>query len=114
MQQQRDARLHQFSAPTRAWFEASFAGPTPAQEGAATDLRRYEVRRATSKIEVDGRLDEEAWASALVFDVPYEWQPGDNAEPPVKTDFLVTYDDENLYVCQWNAGKSYPIKLHRV
>ncbi|MCW2737677.1 ATP-dependent helicase, partial [Nocardioides sp.] len=26
--------LDRFSAPTRAWFEASFAGPTPAQEGA--------------------------------------------------------------------------------
>lgn len=23
-------------------------------------------------------------------------------------------DDQNLYVCQWNAGKSYPIKLRRV
>ena len=23
-------------------------------------------------------------------------------------------EDENLYVCQWNAGKSYPIKLQRV
>ena len=23
-------------------------------------------------------------------------------------------DDENLYVCQWNAGKTYPVKLHRV
>lgn len=23
-------------------------------------------------------------------------------------------DDKNLYVCQWNAGKSYPIKLERV
>jgi hypothetical protein len=23
-------------------------------------------------------------------------------------------DDENLYVCQWNAGQTYPIKLHRV
>jgi hypothetical protein len=23
-------------------------------------------------------------------------------------------DDENLYVCQWNAGRTYPIKLHRV
>ncbi len=26
--------LDRFSAPTRAWFEASFAGPTPAQDGA--------------------------------------------------------------------------------
>lgn len=23
-------------------------------------------------------------------------------------------DDKNIYVCQWNAGNSYPIKLHRV
>ena len=22
--------------------------------------------------------------------------------------------DENIYVCQWNAGKTYPIKLTRV
>ena len=28
------AALDRFSAPTRAWFEASFASPTPAQEGA--------------------------------------------------------------------------------
>ncbi|MEO1448292.1 MAG: 6-bladed beta-propeller, partial [Bacteroidota bacterium] len=23
-------------------------------------------------------------------------------------------NDENIYVCQWNANKSYPIKLERV
>jgi len=23
-------------------------------------------------------------------------------------------DEKNLYVCQWNAGKVYPTKLHRV
>ena len=23
-------------------------------------------------------------------------------------------DDKNLYVCQWNAGMTYPIKLHRI
>src|SRR5688500_13090140 len=30
--------LARFSAPTRAWFEASFAGPTPAQEGAWSSI----------------------------------------------------------------------------
>ncbi|SFB46233.1 ATP-dependent helicase Lhr and Lhr-like helicase, partial [Nocardioides alpinus] len=30
--------LDRFSAPTRAWFEASFAGPTPAQEGAWSSI----------------------------------------------------------------------------
>ncbi len=82
---------------------ASFAqSPAPAPGGTA-DLRRYEVQRAASKIAVDGKLDEPAWGTALTFDVPYEWQPGDNAEPPVKTDFLVTYDNDNLYV----AFKAY-------
>jgi hypothetical protein len=23
-------------------------------------------------------------------------------------------DEQNLYVCQWNAGKVYPYKLHRL
>jgi len=23
-------------------------------------------------------------------------------------------DDENIYVCQWNAEKTYPIKLERI
>ena len=23
-------------------------------------------------------------------------------------------DDENIYVCQWNANKTYPVKLERV
>lgn len=79
---------------------AQTAAPEPAS---ADGLRHYEVQRAASRIEVDGTLDEQAWSSALVFDVPYEWQPGDNAEPPVKTDFLVTYDNDNLYV----AFKAY-------
>ena len=35
---QRMTALDRFSAPTRAWFEASFAGPTPAQEGAWSSI----------------------------------------------------------------------------
>ncbi|HEY0511450.1 MAG TPA: DUF5916 domain-containing protein [Thermoanaerobaculia bacterium] len=70
-----------------------------AQSPAARPLefRHFEIHRATSPIQIDGRLDEPAWSSALTFDVPYEWQPGDNAVPPVATDFLVTYDDHYLY-----------------
>ncbi|WP_202879624.1 Lhr family ATP-dependent helicase [Serinicoccus kebangsaanensis] len=34
--------LDRFSAPTRAWFEASFAGPTPAQLGAWDAISRGE------------------------------------------------------------------------
>jgi hypothetical protein len=76
----------------------------------SSSMRHLEVRRATSPVKVDGRLDEPAWSSALVFDVPYEWQPGDNATPPVKTDFLVAYDDDNLYVA-WRAFDPRPAEI---
>lgn len=72
--------------------------------------RRFEIRRAASEVKVDGVLDEPAWADALVFDLPYEWQPGDNVPPPVKTDFLTTYDDENLYAA-WRAYDPRPAEV---
>jgi len=68
-----------------------------AQEPRPLEFRRLEIHRATSPIQIDGSLDEPAWGSALAFDIPYEWQPGDNTVPPVATDFLVTYDDHYLY-----------------
>jgi hypothetical protein len=82
-------------------------------EGTAPSARRFEVRRATSAIRVDGVLDEQAWADALVFDLPYEWAPGDNTPPPVKTDFLLAYDDERLYAA-WRAFDPEPsaIRAH--
>jgi hypothetical protein len=75
----------------------SMAQPASQAPQAPLEFRHLEIHRATSAIEVDGRLDEPAWSSALTFDVPYEWQPGDNSVSPVKTDFLVTYDDHYLY-----------------
>ena len=47
---------------------------------------------------MDGELDEAAWAAATVMPLPYEWAPTDNAPPPVETECLVTFDDDNLYV----------------
>ncbi len=80
---------------------ARAAAPPPAPTAGAPPLRRFEVTRATSNvanIKIDGVLDEEAWKSALVIDLPYEWFPGDNVTPRVKTEALITYDAENLYV----------------
>jgi hypothetical protein len=70
--------------------------PTPPQPAPA--LRQFEVTRATTPIKIDGVLDEDAWKTAAVIDLPYEWFPGDNTTPPVKTEALITYDGENLYV----------------
>lgn len=56
------------------------------------------VARASSKIEVDGRLGESAWAAAPVIEVPYESSPGENTPAPVDTECRITYDAERLYL----------------
>ena len=46
-----------------AAFAASLAAQTPAPAPSAT-IPRYEVKRASSPITIDGKLDEAAWAGA--------------------------------------------------
>jgi hypothetical protein len=58
----------------------------------------YELQPASSEVKVDGILDEPAWQDATVIPVRFEWFPGDNLEPPVRTEALVTYGERALYV----------------
>jgi hypothetical protein len=58
----------------------------------------FTASRAASPIIIDGVLDEQAWQQAVNVPVAYEWAPGDNIAPPVRTDCLVTYDAKNLYI----------------
>lgn len=58
----------------------------------------YAVSRATGPIKVDGNLDDAAWQAATVVELAYETRPAENMPPPVKTDVLITHDDDNLYV----------------
>jgi len=58
----------------------------------------FAITRAASPIKVDGVLDEEAWKTAAVVPLPYEWAPGENVPPPVETQCLVTFDAKNLYI----------------
>ena len=58
----------------------------------------YAITRATSPIKVDGHLDEAAWQEAAVIDLAYETRPAENTPPPVRTECLITHDDDSLYV----------------
>ena len=58
----------------------------------------YAVTRATSAIKVDGNLDEAAWQGAAVIDIAFETRPAENTAPPVKTECLITHDDDHIYV----------------
>ncbi|MEA2416765.1 MAG: hypothetical protein QOI58_3422 [Thermoanaerobaculia bacterium] len=68
--------------------------PVSKQRQAST----FEIHEASGPIHVDGSLDEEAWKTATTIPLAYEWNPGDNLPPPTKTDVLLTFDRQNLYV----------------
>ena len=59
-------------------------------------IPRYEVKRATGRIVVDGKLDDKAWAGApaVEFIFPWEFQTGAKQ----KTTAKLLWDDEYLYV----------------
>jgi hypothetical protein len=69
----------------------------PSREEAPRSRTTHRIPRASTPIEVDGRLDEAAWNGALVIELPYEVWPGDNTEAPVRTEALLLYDDDKLY-----------------
>ncbi|UCH94101.1 MAG: carbohydrate binding family 9 domain-containing protein [Candidatus Aminicenantes bacterium] len=57
----------------------------------------HRVPPVTSKVKIDGILNEKAWEKALVMELKYEVRPGENIEPPVKTEVLLTYSKSYLY-----------------
>jgi cyanophycinase len=59
-------------------------------------IPRYEVNRAKSRIVVDGRLDDEAWAAAPAVDFVFPWENQTGAKQPTRARLL--WDDQNLYV----------------
>lgn len=52
----------------------------------------------SENIKIDGDLNDEAWQQALVVELPYETDPGENITPPVKSDALLFYNDSYLYI----------------
>lgn len=57
---------------------------------------RYEVKRATSRIVIDGKPDEKAWESASPMEFIFPWDAQTGAKQ--KTTARLLWDDDNLYV----------------
>ncbi len=72
------------------------SGALRAQERSVGPVPKYEVKRAASRIHVDGKLDDAAWkdANTLTFQFPWEFQTGAKQ----KTTVRILWDDENLYL----------------
>ena len=65
--------------------------------GRGTSEDPYLVPKASSSIKIDAVLDEEAWKKALLLEIATEVWPLENKPAPVKTELLLTYDENNLY-----------------
>lgn len=57
-----------------------------------------EIKKINGEIQIDGYLNEIGWQNASSTDYFLEFQPGDNSIPPVKTEVLLAYDPEYLFV----------------
>ncbi|MDX1661079.1 MAG: DUF5916 domain-containing protein [Gemmatimonadota bacterium] len=57
-----------------------------------------DVERAPGEIEIDGDLNDPGWENAAKATGFTEFNPDEGAAPPVRSEVLVTYDDENLYL----------------
>ena len=69
-----------------------------APDGDSGEKMPHRVPRVECSVRTDGVLDEPCWEEALVLPVAFEVRPGENIEPPVRTDVLLAYDRSNLYI----------------
>src|SRR5690348_17157994 len=59
-------------------------------------IPRYEVKRATSPVVIDGKPDDKAWSAAGKIELIFPWDAQTGAKQ--KTVARLLWDDRNLYV----------------
>jgi len=63
----------------------------------AAETSPIRIFRAAGPIVIDGVLDDEAWQQITPIGTWYEFRPGDNVEPKVRTRARLAYDDRYVY-----------------
>ncbi|MCP4661836.1 MAG: carbohydrate binding family 9 domain-containing protein [bacterium] len=84
----------------------AFAAVPDEASGAAKIPHR--VPRVEAEVRVDGVLDDAPWQQALVLELAYEVEPGENIPAPVRTEVLLAYGTSHLYVAfrAWDPDPS--------
>lgn len=57
----------------------------------------FSVPRIEIPVSIDGKLDEPGWNKALMLELEYETDPGENIPAPVRTEVRVFHDQDNIY-----------------
>ena len=77
---------------------AALASHAAAQGTTGAPVRSTNVATITSPIEIDGILDDAAWASAVTIGELVQRQPDTGQPPSERTDVMLLRDADNLYV----------------
>jgi len=64
----------------------------------AEKARPITIPKITTLPTIDGKIDEEIWKSAAVFEDFYQTNPGNNTAPSKPTEVYMVYDEKHLYV----------------
>jgi hypothetical protein len=84
-----------------AWSALLCAGWVFAQDAAPLQdpgQKTVQIARTTSRPVIDGVLDDAVWANAARIDNLHQVNPVEYAEPSERTEVLLLYDDDALYV----------------
>ncbi len=77
---------------------------------APTTIANTQIPQLQGDIVIDGHADEAAWQGALVQEIAYEIQPGDNIPAPVHTTVRIGYTRDALYLA-FRAQDSNPAAI---
>lgn len=83
---------------------AAVLGPRAAAQDTVALVSSAPAKRATAvrvprgAIQLDGRLDDAAWAGAQPFSDFVQKEPNEGAQPTERTEVAIVYDDDALYV----------------
>ena len=77
--------------------------------------KNYLVKYFNQKIELDGKLEEEAWKNAEVMKNFKQYFPDDKKEAQSDTEIRMFFDEKNLYISakMYSKGKKYVIPSFR-
>ena len=90
--------LKLLTAPPIALLALILFAPAAARAFEPVFLPQLDAAPASAEFRIDGSLDEPGWRDAARTDRFVERRPGENVEPPVRTEAMLTYDQDNIYV----------------
>ena len=76
--------------------------------------KKIYLHHINGKIQLDGKLDEPEWQKGKQAYSFWQYFPTDTTTANGQTELYILYDDENIYVPQWNSGRTTPLKLNRI